>query len=490
MSKITSVLDHLIFTGILTLLVVFPFSATAQTTPSDSISFWSFAQIRTDLNGDQVPDHKGENIFVTGIASINSGILHEKFLQAFIQNDSSGMSIFAQDIETPFQVGDSLVIQGYIAQYNGLIEVQVNSYTVYPSTSGLPDPKPLATVAENPSHYLGMMAEGTGRVIEKGSTFNGKYLILSLEETRKSMMVYVSNFHVSYKDFDFEVLSPGDVIHVKGIITEYNPEFPEQRSYKLFLRTPADLEFKWLPRLYWYGILSVLAIVFLGAVGWIFGLKRRVNTKTRDIRKSLEEKDMLLREIHHRVKNSLAIVSGLIELQLESTKNEEAINVLQDSQNRIHSVGLIHEKLYQTESLSDIDLGNYIKDLVEAIHGTFTEFQDDVILKFDLDTIEADPDRVIPCGLLVNELVINAYKHAFKKGKQGRLDITLKQQNGQILFQISDNGPGLPSDFKMDKDGSLGTMLIASFADQLNAKMEIDSKEGNGTTFTFTIPQN
>lgn len=489
MSKHSSVFGRLIFTGFLALLAVLPFSAQAQTTPTDTVSIWSFDRIRQDLNGDQVPDHKGENVVVTGIANINSGILHEKFLQAFIQNDSSGMSIFAQDIETPFQAGDSLVVMGYIDQYNGLIEVQVNSYSVYSGESKLPVPIPLTTVAEKPSDYLGMMSEGTGRVIEKGSTFNGKYLIISLEESIKSMMVYVSNFHLHYQDFDFELISPGDVIHVKGIITEYNPEFPEQRSYKLFLRTPADLEFERIPRFYWYLILAGLGILVLGTAGWIFGLRRRVDTKTRDIQKSLQEKDMLLREIHHRVKNSLAIVSGLIELQLGSTDSEEAINVLQDSQNRIHSVGLIHEKLYQTESLSDIDLGNYIKDLVEAIHGTFTEFKDDVILNFDLDTIEADPDMVIPCGLLVNELVVNTYKHAFKKGKQGSLNVILKQKNGKILLQISDNGPGLPSNFQMEQDGSLGTMLISSFADQLNAEMKIDSGEGTGTTFTFTIPK-
>ncbi|MFP8489967.1 sensor histidine kinase [Gracilimonas sp. Q87] len=487
MSKIITNFLRIGFTGIFLVFTALYLPAQSQSTQSDSI--WTFDQIRTDLDGDQVPDYIKEDVTVTGIANINSGILHEKFLQAFVQNDSSGISIFAQDIETPFRVGDSLVVNGYIDQYNGLIEVQVTSYSVHPSSSGLPAPEPLLKVAEDPANYLGMMAEGTGRVIEKGATFNGKYVIISLAETAKSIMVYVSNFHVFYEDFDFGILRQGDVIHVKGVITEYNPEFPERRSYKLFLRTPDDLEFEQLPRFYRNLILSAIGIAILFIVGWVFVLRYRVNSKTQDIQKSLKEKDTLLREIHHRVKNNLAIISGLIELQLGNTDSEEAKNALLDSQNRIHSIGLIHEKLYKTESLTDIDLGYYIKDLVEATHGTFTEYEDDVSLNFDLDTIEVDPDKVIPSGLLINELVVNAYKHAFKKGKHGELKITVKKKNGNILLRVSDNGPGLPDDFEMDQGNGLGTMLITSFSDQLNAKMNIETEKGKGTTFTFTFPQ-
>lgn len=462
-------------------------SVLAQTTPPDSI--WTFEQIRTDLDNDKVPDFLGDTVTVTGIANINSGILHEKFLQAFIQNDSSGMSIFSEEIETPFQVGDSLVLSGYIDQYNGLVEVQVSSYTVLPATNAPPAPKPLNSVVKSPARYLGMMAEGTGSVIEKGTTFNGKYVIISLKETGNTIMVYVSNFHIFYEDFNFGLLREGDAVNVKGIITEYNPEFPDLRTYKLFLRTPADLEYESLPRFYWYLILSILAVTILVAVGWVIVLRKRVNAKTQEIQKSLTEKETLLREIHHRVKNSLAIVSGLIELQLGSTDSEEAKTVLQDSQNRINSIGLIHEKLYQTESLADVDLGNYLKDLVNAIDSTFSE-QGNITINFDLDSVKADPDKVIPCGLLMSELVVNAFKHAYKNGDQGKLDITLKNNNGSILLKVSDNGPGLPDDFDINKTDSLGSMLISSFTDQLGAEMNIDSQEGKGTTFTFEFPLN
>lgn len=486
MSRITAFFIRIGFTGILILLTAVYPTLLAQSIHSDSI--WTFDQIRIDLNDDNIPDYLGKDVTITGLANINSGILHEKFLQAFIQNDSSGMSIFSEEITTPFLVGDSLVIHGYIDQYNGLTEVQVNSYSVYPASSVPPAPESLNSAIEDPAGHLGMLAEGTGRIINKGATFNGKYIIISPEQTDDSIMVYVSNFHALYKDFNFGVLREGDVVNVKGIITEYNPEFPDQRTYKLFLRTPDDLEYENLPRFYWYLILSVIGISILVIVGWVFVLRKRVNAKTQEIQRSLNEKETLLREIHHRVKNSLAIVSGLIELQLESTNSEEAKNVLKDSQSRINSIGLIHEKLYQTESLAEVDLGNYLKDLVEAINNTFSESEGEIAINFDLDTIKAEPDKVIPCGLLISELVVNAFKHAYKHKEQGRLDVTLKRSDGSILLRISDNGPGLPDDFDIEKGESLGTMLISSFADQLGATMDIDSKEGRGTTFTFKFP--
>jgi two-component sensor histidine kinase len=230
----------------------------------------------------------------------------------------------------------------------------------------------------------------------------------------------------------------------------------------------------------------VVGSIFI--IGWVIVLRRRVDSKTSEIQHSLEEKDVLLREIHHRVKNSLSIVSGLIELQLEGTNSKDARNVLRNSQSRIHSVALIHEKLYQTESISDIELDNYIRDLVEAIHATFSDSKKFVALSFDLEKVILDIDRVIPCGLLINELIVNAFKYAFKKGEKGRLKIALHQQNNEIVLQISDNGPGLPEDFKKNRNDSLGSMLIDSFAAQLDAQMDIQTSD-EGTSFTFTFPK-
>lgn len=478
---------HILTISTLAIAGLFLFTQPALTQPLGD-SLWTFSEIRSDADGDHVLDYIGQEVTITGIANINSGLLHEHYLQGFIQNDSAGMSIFAMQIDPPIELGDSLVVRGKIKLYNGLAEVHADSYRIIKKNSTVPAPKPLKDAITTPSEYLGMLVEGEGMIIEKGTTFNGSYLMISQENIPGSIMVYVSNFHRLFEDFNFRIPRIGDKVSVTGIVTEYNPEFPDKRTYKVFLRTPDDLKYVRLPQFYQYFIFGMVVLLTLVTVIWIFVLRRQVDSKTNEIKTSLKEKDMLLREIHHRVKNSLAIVSGLIELQLDSTDSKEARDILQKSKTRIHSVGLIHEKLYQTESLSNIELDAYIKDLVEAIHGTFTEYKDDVALVFELDKVELDIKRVIPCGLLVNELVVNAFKHAFKKGIQGNLKIRIKNLTDHILLEVSDNGPGLPKDFAPIKDESLGTMLIESFSKQLDAEMEIkETKEG--ACFTFTIPK-
>lgn len=453
-------------------------------------TLWSFAEVRTDTNVDNTLDYLGEEVTIAGIANISTGLLHEHYLQAFVQNDSAGLSIFANDIKTSFEPGDSVVVRGKIQRYNGLAEVNADSYQVFKNDSGVPASKPLQKAIADPQKYLGMLVEGEGNIIAKGNTYNGKYFRISSKNIdENNIMVYVSNFHRLHEEFNFDVLSVGDKISVKGVISEYNPEFPERRTYKLFLRTPEDMEYAELPRYYMFLIIGGLIGVTLLVVGLVVFLRRQVDSKTSEIQESLQEKEVLLREIHHRVKNSLAIVSGLIELQLDSTDSNEAKGVLQDSQTRIRSMALIHEKLYQTESLSEIELDNYLEELVEAIHSTFTEYNEHVELKFELDKVKIDVDRVVPCGLLVNELVVNAFKHAFKKDEKGLLKIGLFKKNGDITLQVEDNGPGVPDDFTFQGKGNLGSMLVDTFAEQLNAKTKIASSD-EGSNFSFTFSKN
>lgn len=452
-------------------------------------SLWSFSKIRADVNADDTLDYLGQEVTITGIANIETGLLHEHYLQAFLQNDSSGMSVFAMEIEEPFRPGDSLVITGEIRRYNGLAEVHAQSYQVFKGKSQVPASEPLEKAVYYPEKYLGMLVEGEGRIVEKGRMYNGKYFKLALSDTSdQRMMIYVSNFHRLYKQFDFDVLSIGDKVAVKGILTEYNPDFPESRTFKVFLRTPDDLSYIGIPRYYLLLIIGGLVILSILAVGIMLFLKNQVTKKTASIQESLDEKEVLLREIHHRVKNSLAIVSGLIGIQMDSTNSVKAQEVLQDSQSRIQSMAMIHEKLYETESLSDIRLDNYLKELVEAIHGTFTEYNEAVDLQFDLETVELNIDKVIPCGLLINELVVNAFKHAFKKNEPGILKIKLQRSNGRIELIVADNGPGLAEDFSLNTTDSLGGMLINTFAAQLKAETKIANE--NGAEFTFTFSKN
>ena len=477
---------------IIFILLALLFQATTLTrqasAQSSADSLWTFSEIRADTNNDQKLDHLGKKVKIGGIANIQTGLLHEHYLQTFVQNDSAGMSIFAQQIDTPFERGDSVVAFGEVQRYNGLSEVHVDSYKVFKGNFTLPEAKPLEKAVRNPHNYLGMVVAGKGKIIEKGSTFNGRYLRLSPSDTSStSIMVYVSNFHRLSKDFDFGVLSIGDKISIEGVVTEYNPEYPEEQTYKVFLRTPEDLQYSGIPRYYWYLSGGLIAVVCIFVVGWIVSLRRQVDSKTEQIQQSLEEKEVLLREIHHRVKNNLSIISGLIELQLDGTEDEKAEEVLKNSQSRIRSMALIHDKLYQTDTLSDIQLESYLQELVEAIHDTFTEINEDVKLRFDMDSVAIDIDRVIPCGLLVNELVVNSFKHAFSNGRQGTLSVKLQEiEEGTVELTVADDGPGLPEEFTLTKGDSLGSMLIKTFAAQLEAETSINGE--NGARFTFTFP--
>lgn len=444
-------------------------------------------EVKKDANGDGIPDLTGDTVTVAGIANIATGRLHEVYLQIFIQNDSTGLSIFSETMDMPIARGDSVVATGVVQQYFGLTEIEVIDYRTYKSTGSGPAPIPLAAAIDRPQPYEGMLVEGSGRVVGKGNRFNGKFLQVSPHDSSlKSIMVYVSNFHSQYADFDFESLSAGDYIQVSGILSQYDPGYPESSTYKISLRTPDDLQILGVTQsmLVWFGIGGI--ILSLAVVGWIISLRSRVKSKTRQIRKSLEEKELLLKEVHHRVKNNLAIISGLIELQLDQSINENTQKVLRDSQARIRSMALVHDKLYRTSTVTNIGMNTYIRELVNTLAETFTGPDLDVELRYEIESIELDIDRAIPCGLLINELVVNAFKHAFNHGEKGILEVSFIRDEADYVLSVADNGRGLPKNFEDKMESSLGMMLIDTFSRQLEATREIHN--GEGARFTYRFP--
>lgn len=198
------------------------------------------------------------------------------------------------------------------------------------------------------------------------------------------------------------------------------------------------------------------------------------------IDKSLQQKQLLLEEIHHRVKNNLAIVSSLIELQ-KSESPEETRDIFSDVQSRIKAVALIHEKLYQSKTLSDINMKEYIAELAEAISRTYSSRLNQITLSTDLDDINLEVTDAIPLGLILNELLNNAYKHAFANLPQGTLRIQLKHQNGRAVLSVADDGAGLPEDFDLNNTQSLGMTLVKTFSRQIEANVNV--MQNGWTTF-------
>ena len=182
------------------------------------------------------------------------------------------------------------------------------------------------------------------------------------------------------------------------------------------------------------------------------------------IRSSLKEKEVLLKEIHHRVKNNLQIVSSLLYLQSKGVKNDEALNLLRDSQNRIKSMAMIHERLYQTNNLSSIQVEKYIHSLMDNLFHTFNAESKNIRLKMDVQNTFLSIERAIPCGLIINELVSNSLKYAFPDKNNGLITITLHvvgTDNSYIKLQVSDNGIGMPESIDHEKISSIGLQLVS-----------------------------
>lgn len=209
------------------------------------------------------------------------------------------------------------------------------------------------------------------------------------------------------------------------------------------------------------------------------GLKQaEINEQNRLLQKLLEEKEWLLKEIHHRVKNNLQIVISLLNSQSAFLENEDAILAIQNSQHRMHAMSLIHQKLYQSGNLASIDMLWYIQELVNYMKDSFGTDKK-VFFSIDADQINLDVAQAVPLGLILNEAITNAIKYAFGGNRKGKVVILFKKQNNDsFLLKISDNGIGLPVDFDPETTESLGMSLMRGLSEQLDGSFEVDSTDG------------
>ncbi|MBU7019225.1 MAG: PAS domain S-box protein [Theionarchaea archaeon] len=203
------------------------------------------------------------------------------------------------------------------------------------------------------------------------------------------------------------------------------------------------------------------------------------------IKASLKEKEILLREIHHRVKNNLQVISSLLNLQAEHIPDEQYRGMFEDSQSRIRSMALIHETLFQSENLAHIDIHEYISTLVCELIQTYRA-ADRIAVTTNVKDVSLDIDTAVSCGLIINELVSNAIKHAFPDERKGEVTIVLRSRNENIELMVSDNGVGIPADMDVRATESLGLDLVTTLAEkQLNGEITLDTSEGTMFCITF-----
>ena len=210
--------------------------------------------------------------------------------------------------------------------------------------------------------------------------------------------------------------------------------------------------------------------------------ERRVGEER--IRLSLKEKEVLLKEVHHRVKNNLQIISSLLNLQSKYIKDNEALEMFKESRNRIRSMTLIHEKLYRSKDLANIDVAEYIQNLSSNLFRSYSAGR--VSLKTQVDDILLGIDTVIPCGLIINELVSNSLKHAFPE-KQGEIFVNLHRDVGKFTLIVRDNGIGIPQNVDFRNTDSLGLQLVCTLTDQLDGAIELN--RAGGTEFKITFEE-
>ncbi|MFA6110438.1 MAG: PAS domain S-box protein [Candidatus Latescibacterota bacterium] len=203
------------------------------------------------------------------------------------------------------------------------------------------------------------------------------------------------------------------------------------------------------------------------------------------VRDSLREKEVLLKEIHHRVKNNLQVISSLLHLQSADLKDESIRQIFSDSQHRIASMALIHEALYNSSDLARIDFAAYSQTLVQNLLDSFGISSAEIELELSIRSAPLTLDRAIPLGLIINELVSNSFKHAFPAGRRGRVAIGFEAPEGErFVLRVGDDGVGLPAAIDPERSPSLGLRLVQTLASQLRCRVELDRTAG--TTFTFT----
>lgn len=224
------------------------------------------------------------------------------------------------------------------------------------------------------------------------------------------------------------------------------------------------------------GLISLLSFFLLR-------IYRQVKSQKEIITKALSEKEILLREIHHRVKNNLQLVSSLLTMQGRSIDDATALQAINEGKSRVRSMALIHQDLYNKENLTSISVKTYIEKLTQELFNTYRVDKDRITLLMDIEDQELDVDTLVPIGLIINELITNSLKYAFPKNQTGNLIVSLKSRDSQIVLSVKDNGIGYKPD--QVRSNSFGSTLISALTNQIEGKMDINSSEGTETTITF-----
>lgn len=237
--------------------------------------------------------------------------------------------------------------------------------------------------------------------------------------------------------------------------------------------------------------LSRLSTDVNGMLGALQASLEKEESNRRQIEISLQEKEVLLKEVYHRVKNNLQIISSLLSLQADAISDPEVSILFDESRNRVRSMALIHEKLYQAGDLAHVNFGEYLDNLSNTLLRSYNNKRGQVALEVQADNVSLDLDRAVPCGLIVNELITNSLKYAFPGDRRGTISIRVHAlEDNQLSLVVADDGIGIPADFDADEAESIGMQLVTGLTQQLQGIYELNRENGTRWTIIFKAHTN
>lgn len=303
-----------------------------------------------------------------------------------------------------------------------------------------------------------------------------------LTKLNKQLGRYDSALH--YRDLGVAMADSMDNVKKAQLIaesqTKYETGKKEERISELGKMNEMKNQRLWLA----FGLVALFAVLI--AVSML--QNRRLQKQKAQITEQSNRLQWMMKELHHRVKNNLQIVSSLLSLQSYRLKDEESVSAIKESQLRVQAMSLIHQRLYQVEDVSMVNFKLYLDDLVETLMRSYGYGADDFDLQVNVEKELLDVDTVMPMGLLVNEIITNSFKYAYKEVKRPLLHISLSSGNEQLELAIKDNGPGLHTATAAQNKQGFGKKLIDALSKQLKASWSVDSSAG--TVYHFTIPDN
>lgn len=283
-------------------------------------------------------------------------------------------------------------------------------------------------------------------------------------------------FHWMFLAFGLFIIACGGT-HLMEVVTVWIPVYVFSAAVKVFTVAASITTAIMLP----FTVPRVLEMVQQAKIS---------EQITAQLRASEERKEALLREVHHRVKNNLAVICSLLHLQSTHTKDEKTIETFCEMENRVHSMALVHESLYRSENLARVDFAEYAKSLAEDVLASYERLSAPVRLQSELDPIAMSVDLALPCGLILNELISNACKHGFPDGRAGVIELSLRSSGeaGKYSLSVRDNGLGLAPGIDVNTSKSLGLRLVRLLTKQIHGSFELSGSErGTSARLDFTV---